>query len=269
MKIPKANFAIIGGSSTYSLNFPEDLNHPQVKILEKDLVFETPWGKSPFFKLFAFGDKKVLTTKMHGWRNSVSRGDASPQVFYCLHKAGVKRIIAEGGVGSINPLLEPRDVILPTDYIDFTQRKDLKVLDGYLLIMRNPICPEIHTLLYKNTLKIYPRVFQRGVYAATEGYRFESRAEIEMLKRASADVVGQTMVPEVYLARNIGACYAGIYLVVNYAEGIVKDWEHKDLKDIFYKESAKVGEILLNALSELSEDKKCSCEDLRKPTLLK
>ncbi len=33
------------------------------------------------------------------------------------------------------------------------------------------------------------------------------------------------MVPEVYLARAIGACYAGLYIVSNYGEGLITNWE--------------------------------------------
>jgi 5'-methylthioadenosine phosphorylase len=43
----------------------------------------------------------------------------------------------------------------------------------------------------------------------------------------NADIVGQGITPEVYLAREIGACYSGIYMVVYHAEGIIRDWKHK------------------------------------------
>ena len=42
-----------------------------------------------------------------------------------------------------------------------------------------------------------------------------------------ADIVGQSIAPEVYLAREIGACYAGLYFTVNYGEGIRKAWSHQ------------------------------------------
>lgn len=58
MNIPSTNFAIIGGSSTNSINFPEDLKRDDVKIIEDKLIFDTPFGKSPSFKLIKVGDKK-------------------------------------------------------------------------------------------------------------------------------------------------------------------------------------------------------------------
>lgn len=69
--------------------------------------------------------KKFLTCKMHGWRTGVSRADASRQLFWVFREAGVKRIIAEGGVGTVNTLLDTRDFLIPDDYLDLSQRKDV------------------------------------------------------------------------------------------------------------------------------------------------
>ena len=99
--------------------------------------------------------------------------------------------------------------------------------------MRDSLCQEIREKLIENTKGNYNgRIFTRGIYANTEGRHFESPAEIAMLK-GHADIVGQSICPEVYLAREIGACYAGLYFVVNYGEGLVKKWSHQELEDIF------------------------------------
>jgi len=82
------------------------------------------------------------------------------------------------------------------------------------------------------------------------------------------DVVGQSFCPEVWLARDIGACYAGIYLVVNYGEGVVQEWEHDVLAQIFHEDAELMGRILLSALAALPDDDACHCRELRKPTLL-
>lgn len=52
--IPKADFAVVGGSGTLSSNFPANSESPDVKILEDNLYFDTPYGKSPAFRLFAW-----------------------------------------------------------------------------------------------------------------------------------------------------------------------------------------------------------------------
>ncbi|MCL6472356.1 MAG: MTAP family purine nucleoside phosphorylase [Firmicutes bacterium] len=270
INIPKAPYAIIGGSSTFSIKFPEALNEPDVDIIDDGLVFNTPFGDSPPFKYFKAGDKLTLTCKMHGWRSGVSRADASRQVFWVFKEAGVKKILAEGGVGAINHLLNPRDIIIPTDYIDNSMRKDVSLGSDYLLIMRKAICADLHNNLLQAAKQIAPaKVFERGIYAVTDGRHFESPAEVSVLKQWGADIVGQSLCPEVYLAREIGACYAGVYLVVNYAEGIVEDWKHEELSDIFYSESRVISRIIIQALRSISESSACECASLRKPTLLK
>ena len=207
---------------------------------------------------------------MHGWRSGVTRADASRQVFWTFREAGVKRIISEGGVGTVNHLLDPRDFMIPDDYLDLSVRKDV-MLDGrYLLIMRDALCPEMRRSLIASTKKRFSgRVFTRGTYAVTDGRHFESPAEISMMQ-GHADIVGQSIAPEVYLAREIGACYAGLYFVVNYGEGVQKEWSHDTMKDIFYNDAPMIGEIILDTIRSVdAQERECECLSLRKETLLK
>ncbi len=270
-KIPKTELAFIGGSSTFAINFPEDIELSGIKILEKK-VFSTPFGDSPEFKLFEVEDDIVFAVRMHGWRQGIRRADASRQVFWVFERAGVKNILAEGGVGTIKRGLKLRDFIVPDDYLDFSLRKDVHLSDKYLLIMRDPICPELTKILIKTTHRLFPeRKISRGIYAVTDGRHFESRAEVRMIESLGGDVIGQSLCPEVYLSREIGACYAGIYLVVNQAEGVGSEWSHNELRKIFYQEATNVGRIILEGFKQIKQiyRKECQCSKLRKKTLLK
>ena len=269
-QVPKASFGLVGGSGTLSSDFPARTKDADVTILADELHFATPYGASPAMRLFAVGEKRVLTCRMHGWRSGVTRADASRQVFWVFREAGVKRILSEGGVGTVNKLLDLRDFLIPDDYLDLSCRKDV-MLDGrYLLIMRDALCPELRKALIAATRKHFDgRIFTRGTYAVTDGRHFESPAEIAMMQ-GHADIVGQSIAPEVYLAREIGACYAGLYFTVNYGEGIRRAWSHEDMADIFYDDAPMIGEILLDTIRSIdADDKHCECESLRKETLLK
>ena len=268
-QIPAASYAVIGGSGTLSSDFPRASTADDVEILADGLYFRTPYGESPAFRLFSVAGRRVLTCRMHGWRSGVTRADASRQVFWILREAGVTRILSEGGVGTVNPLLDPRDFLIPDDYLDLSVRKDV-MLDGrYLLVMRDALCSELRRTLIEETKKRYTgRVFDRGIYAVTDGRHFESPAEIAMMQ-GHADIVGQSLAPEVYLAREIGACYAGLYFVVNYGEGI-RPWSHDTLEQIFYDDAPMIGDILLATIRSVSaEETSCPCRSLRKETLLK
>ena len=268
-QIPAASYAVIGGSGTLSSDFPRASTADDVEILADGLYFRTPYGESPAFRLFSVAGRRVLTCRMHGWRSGVMRADASRQVFWVLREAGVTRILSEGGVGTVNPLLDPRDFLIPDDYLDLSVRKDV-MLDGrYLLVMRDALCAELRRTLIEETKKRYTgRIFDRGIYAVTDGRHFESPAEIAMMQ-GHADIVGQSLAPEVYLAREIGACYAGLYFVVNYGEGI-RPWSHDTLEQIFYDDAPMIGDILLATIRSVSaEETSCPCRSLRKETLLK
>ena len=268
-QIPAARYAVIGGSGTLSSDFPCASTADDVEILADGLHFTTPYGESPSFRLFSVAGRRVLTCRMHGWRSGVTRADASRQVFWVLREAGATRILSEGGVGTVNPLLDPRDFLIPDDYLDLSVRKDV-MLDGrYLLVMRDALCAELRQTLIEETKKRYTgRIFDRGIYAVTDGRHFESPAEIAMMQ-GHADIVGQSLAPEVYLAREIGACYAGLYFVVNYGEGI-RPWSHDTLEQIFYDDAPMIGDILLATIRSVSaEETSCPCRSLRKETLLK
>jgi 5'-methylthioadenosine phosphorylase len=64
------------------------------------------------------------------------------------------------------------------------------------------------------------RLHDGGVYACTEGPRLETPAEIRFYGRAGGDLVGMTLCPEAFLARELEICYAPVLYVTNYAEGV-------------------------------------------------
>jgi 5'-methylthioadenosine phosphorylase len=269
--VPAAGFAVIGGSGSLAADLLAGLD-PAARVLEDGLVFDTPWGESPPFVLFERDGRRALHVRMHGWRAGVSRGRASRQVFSVLHRAGVKRILSDAGVGSLNRLLDPGDLVVPDDFVDMTTDRDGRgmVVGDHLLIMRDAVCATGRGALVAAARRLAPdrRLFTRGTYVVTEGPRFESPAEVRVLQ-TMGDIVGQSFSPEVWLARDIGACYAGVYVIVNYGEGVVRDWEHDELKRIFTADAGLMGRILLGALAALPEDDACRCRELRKPTLLK
>ncbi|HEX9092958.1 MAG TPA: MTAP family purine nucleoside phosphorylase [Coriobacteriia bacterium] len=270
--VPQAEFGICGGSGTLSRPFPASLADPRVEVLAEDLVFDTPFGRSPAFIHFrvrgVHGPRAALAVRMHGWRRGVKRADASLQTFWVFAEAGVRKVLADGGVGSLNHLLDPRDVVVPDDFIDLTVRQDIYVKGDHLLIMRDPVCRALHGYLYAAASEAFPRVFPRGVYLVTDGPRFESIAEVDYMRRLGGDIIGQSFAPEVVLARDIGACFAGIYMVVNYGEGVVKPWEHGELQAIFFEESDAIARCVLDTVADADLDAACACAEHRKPSLL-
>ena len=269
--IPRADYAHMGGSGTWGGDFPYNTGIEGVKVLERDMEFETPFGTTVPMMLFEIpaemtADHKphtVLDIPFHGWFGLSPYHETFPErVFWVLQRAGVKYIVADGSGGGINPLLDPGDVIIPDDLIDQTKRVSyIGKFTNKIVRMRDIVCPDLAKILYEEALKEYPRVFDRGTYAVDEAPRFETKAEIHRLYDQHCDICGHTMMPEAALARAIGACYAAIYLISNSAEGINPNWK-RPIFDLYHECADKFGRIVIRTLAAINpEEKECRCLD--------
>jgi 5'-methylthioadenosine phosphorylase len=119
--------------------------------------------------------------------------------------------------------MEPGHLVAPDDILDETRGGPYTFFPGQGLgfVRQNPVfCPELRRALIR-TLKRGPfPLHTTGVYVATSGPRLETPAEIRKFQRSGGDLVGMTLVPEVFLARELELCYAALCYVVNFAEGI-------------------------------------------------
>ena len=270
-EIPKVLYCHIGGSGTWGCEFPEDVNFEGLTVLKTGMEFETPYGTTVPMKLYQLDasvtadhkTRQVLYCPFHGWAHLSPRNDTpSERLFWVLKQAGVKYILADGSGGGINPLLEPGDFIAPTDFIDYTKRISyLEDFNPLITRMRDIVCPDLHKILVEEASKVFNRVFRTGIYAVSEGPRFEPAAEVRAYYDALCDICGQTMMPEAALARAIGAHYASIYLISNYAEGINPNWE-QTIHAIYEDTAPKTGLFMIRAMAAIDPAKiTCQCDD--------
>lgn len=143
---------------------------------------------------------------------------------WLLRELGVERVIASNAVGGITAALAPGDIVIPHQLIDYTWGRAHTYTDREPLLhvdFTEPYDAGLRDCLERAALglELDCAVFDRGVYAATQGPRLESAAEIDRLARDGCDVVGMTGMPEAGLARELGLAYASICLVVNRAAG--------------------------------------------------
>jgi len=137
----------------------------------------------------------------------------------------VEKILAWVAPGSLREEMAPGDLVAPHDILDEGRGAPHTFFTGagWGFIRHNPVfCPELRPAII-HALKDAPfKVHQQGVYVATTGPRLETAAEIRKFGVLGGDLVGQTLVPEVFLARELELCYAGLTYVVNYAEGLME-----------------------------------------------
>ena len=86
--------------------------------------------------------------------------------------------------------------------------------------MTHPYSPELRRHLLDAARIEGIELVDGGVYCATNGPRFETPAEIAMMRTLGGDLVGMTGYPEVVLAVEAGMRYASIGVVSNPAAGI-------------------------------------------------
>lgn len=91
-----------------------------------------------------------------------------------------------------------------------------------------------------------------GVYAGLPGPSFETPAEIEMLARLGADVVGMSTVPEVIAARAGGTRCLGFSLVSNLAAGrSAEPLSHREVMEVAREAGGRLDTLIRGVLREM------------------
>uniref|UniRef100_A0A7C4KHF6 Nucleoside phosphorylase domain-containing protein n=1 Tax=Anaerolinea thermolimosa TaxID=229919 RepID=A0A7C4KHF6_9CHLR len=123
----------------------------------------------------------------------------------------------------MNPAMAPGHLVVPHDILDESRGGVYTFFPGRGLgfVRQNPVfCPEVRERLLAGLKESPFPVHDGGVYVATSGPRLETPAEIRKFRLLGGDLVGMTLVPEVFLARELEFCYVALCYVVNYAEGL-------------------------------------------------
>jgi len=216
------SFAVIGGSGAYHLLseniFGEELD---CKVLD------TPFGQSSPIHHFRCGESEFIFLSRHGEEDySLTAPFVNYKAnVYALKACGADRIIAWSGPGIINQNFRPGDFVLPHDVIDETRNRPTTFFEGRgvgFIRQSDVFCPKIRQVLHDVLHDFEIPHPDKAVYACTEGPRLETPAEIKKLRIIGADLVGMTLVPEAFLARELEICYTPICYLTNYAEGVVE-----------------------------------------------
>ncbi len=131
-----------------------------------------------------------------------------------LADLGFRDVVAVNSVGSLQLDLPPGTLLSCSDYISF---RPATFSDTEL----RALGPEIANNLIGRIAAALPEPLpQDKVYVQTPGPRFETRAEVRVL-RQWGDVVGMTAATEADLCRELGLSYNSLCMVDNYANGIL------------------------------------------------
>jgi len=208
---------IIGGTGLTQLSNLEVTRRQVVRTPYGD-----PSGALTFGKL---NRREVVFIARHGYGHTIPPHEVNYRAnIWALNAAGVERVVSVASVGGIRSDLPPGTLAIPHQLMDYTWGRKHTFFEGpdqpvTHVDFTHPYCEELRDGLRKAAAAAGQAIVNGGVYAATQGPRLESAAEIDRLERDGADMVGMTGMPEAGLAREIDLRYAVVAVVVNHAAG--------------------------------------------------
>ena len=179
--------------------------------------------------VYEVADRQVVFLPRHGHPHRVAPHLINYRAnLDCLQKFGVTKVIAVNAVGGIHPEMGPEGISIPDQIIDYTYGREHTIYDAQAnaldhIDMSYPYSDSVRAALIDAARDCHEPVLANGCYAATQGPRLESSAEIKRIKRDGGDMVGMTGMPEAAIARELGMDYGCIALSVNWAAGIVDE----------------------------------------------
>jgi purine-nucleoside phosphorylase len=161
--------------------------------------------------------------------------------------AGCRTVVLTNAAGGIRAGLSVGEPVLISDHLNLTGRSPLA----------GPPPPGSRftdlTDLYSPRLRALAREadpsLTEGVYAMMPGPHYETPAEITMLGRLGADLVGMSTVLEAIAARHLGAEVLGISLVTNLAAGLAgQSLSHAEVVEAGRASASRMGSLLAGIL---------------------
>jgi purine-nucleoside phosphorylase len=143
------------------------------------------------------------------------------------YKLGIGSLLVTNASGGINRSFASGDIMIITDHINLLGSNPLigRETGNYgpiFVDMTEPYDLEFIDKVKRAAQKCGLGELKEGVYLATTGPSYETKAEISFFEKIGADVVGMSTVPEVIAANQLGMRVLGISVVANMACGISK-----------------------------------------------
>jgi 5'-methylthioadenosine phosphorylase len=222
--------AIIGGSGLAHL--------ADLQVMRRQIV-RTPYGEPSGPLTFGrLGAGEVVFLARHGYGHTLAPHEINYRAnLWALREKGVARIVAVCTVGGIASGLGAGTLVVPDQIIDYTSGRKATYFEGaeqpvVHADFTHPYCEETRRMLLEGAAEAGVEVVGKGTYAAVQGPRLETAAEIDRLERDGAHLVGMTGMPEAALARELGIPYAALALVANPAAGRGSSAERVSLEEI-------------------------------------
>ena len=208
---------IIGGTGLDRLDLVED---------RQELEAGTVWGLASAPPVRGrIGALPVVFLPRHGRHHEVAPHEINYRAnLRALADAGVDAVIAVAAVGGIADEPAPGGIAVPDQLIDYTWGRPSTFFEGAgasvgHIDFTHPYTDPLRRRILAAADAANVAAVDGGCYAATQGPRLETAAEVRRLERDGCSLVGMTGMPEAALARELGLEYACLAVVANPAAG--------------------------------------------------
>jgi len=247
--------AVIGGTGLTEIK--------ELKVIKQETV-ETPYGSvSAPFMLGELAGTEIIFLARHGVGHTIPPHKINYRAnIWSLQKLGVTHVVGVAAVGGIHAQIPPEKIIIPEQIIDYTYGREHTFFAENLehvthIDFTRPYCDELRNILLAAANGLNINVFAGGTYAATQGPRLETAAEINRLQNDGCDIVGMTAMPEAALAKELGLCYASCALCVNWAAGknvdSKKEITMQEIQQALDNGMGQIKQILASAITACAE----------------
>lgn len=209
--------ACVGGRAAY------DLLQNKALSCERLGARATPFGDSqPIFHVRSTSGEFYFLSR-HGeasYERSPSWINYRANV-YALKDLGADAIVSWSETRGISHNFKIGQYVLVDDLVDETRSRQQTFFAnrGIGHIRSWPVfCPTLRGVLHGVLAASSVEYAARGVYVCVEGPRHETPAETRKYAEYGGELLGQALVPEVFLARELQMCYTSLCYVARYAE---------------------------------------------------
>ncbi len=190
-------------------------------VTEERLV-ETPFGpvgplalRTPAAKP---GQDSVASTWVLPYSGLPTRTDPRATIHAAM-QLGVGYVLNWDEGIAVNPVLNRGQTVVPVDYIDWTRTLSGTFTDTSAVTVAESgdhfePPPAFDPTLVARLAALLPHA-PGVIYLGVDGPRRETPAEARMFRAWGADVLGQNLIPEVILAKEVGLAYAGLVTVLD------------------------------------------------------
>lgn len=204
----------------------------------KTMALVTPFGAlASAIKLYQIHDQQVAIIARHGEHYQLLPHEINSQAnIWALKSLGVKTLLCINEASAINPSIQIGDLVIANDFLDLTKGLRPHTFFGNGLAAKIAFQPLTNALLSSTFAEVARKVNLNcspdKLCVVIEGPRCSTLSESLLQQHVyKADIVGQTQLPELFLAREAQMHVVSLNLVTELEQSHAQYDKNLDLEN--------------------------------------